>query len=302
MPQSGPAPARPEEREQAFRLLLRHCPPDRLPPRLASSLRMIQTGEMDPSGLLVLRREETVIAATAAAVLPGGTGLVWPPQAVEGLLQRLDEDCLAGYLLAWLRERGACLAQALLPQDEVFLAEPLLRAGFQHVTGLWYLRHNREMSIDLFEPARLVFQPYSATEPALFAQTMTRTFEGTLDCPEVTAARPVETVLAGFQAQGVFDPQNWWLAHDGSEPAGVLVTCALPDEDAWEVCYVGVVPERRRRGFGREMMLKALLEARAAGIGEVFLTVDARNEPARELYRSLGFETFDRREVFLVLL
>jgi ribosomal protein S18 acetylase RimI-like enzyme len=50
------------------------------------------------------------------------------------------------------------------------------------------------------------------------------------------------------------------------------------------------------------MMIKALLEAKAVGISEVFLTVDARNQPAWEMYRALGFEPFDRREVFLALL
>jgi ribosomal protein S18 acetylase RimI-like enzyme len=263
---------------------------------------MLQTGELDPAGLLVLRRDGAVTAATAVTVLPGGSGLVWPPQAIEGLQQRLDEDRLAKHLMTWLQEHGACLAQALLPAEQLHLAEPLLRAGFEHITGLWYLRHDRELSINLFQPSRLVFQPYPDVAALLFQQTMARTFEGTLDCPEVTTARPVEMVLAGFQNQGIFDPQNWWLAHEDNEPAGVLIMCALPDSDTWEICYVGVVPERRRRGLGREMMIKALLEAKAAGVGEVFLTVDARNKPAWELYLNLGFQPFDRREVFLALL
>jgi hypothetical protein len=212
MSESGPAPARPEEQEAAFRLLLQHCAPDRLGQRLDASLRMLQTGELNPAGLLVLRREGAVTAATAVTVLPGGSGIVWPPQASEGLQQRLDEDRLAKHLLTWLRDRGACLAQALLPAEEMLLAEPLLRAGFQHITGLWYLRHDRDCTMDFFEPDHLVFHPYSEVDPATFQKTMARTFEGTLDCPEVTQARPLEMILAGFQAQGIFDPRNWWLA------------------------------------------------------------------------------------------
>ena len=48
-------------------------------------------------------------------------------------------------------------------------------------------------------------------------------------------------------------------------------------------------------------MLKALAEARAAGASSLTLSVDARNRPASELYRGLGFESFDRREVFLAV-
>jgi ribosomal-protein-alanine N-acetyltransferase len=62
-----------------------------------------------------------------------------------------------------------------------------------------------------------------------------------------------------------------------------------------------VVPEARRRGVGRELVRKALFEAKAAGVPSVGLSVDDRNAPARELYRRLGFEPVERREVFLAV-
>jgi ribosomal-protein-alanine N-acetyltransferase len=65
------------------------------------------------------------------------------------------------------------------------------------------------------------------------------------------------------------------------------------------VIYVGVVPTARRQGLGRQMMRHALAQAQQAGVGRVTLSVDNRNAPAWALYRSLGFEEFDRREVFL---
>jgi ribosomal protein S18 acetylase RimI-like enzyme len=117
----------------------------------------------------------------------------------------------------------------------------------------------------------------------------------------VAGARSIEEVMTGFRGQGDFDPGTWWLARDGGDPVGVMLASGIPDENAWEICYVGIVPEARRRGHGRELVARALLEARAAEVGQVFLTVDARNEPAWKLYRSLGFEPFDRREVFLML-
>jgi ribosomal protein S18 acetylase RimI-like enzyme len=81
----------------------------------------------------------------------------------------------------------------------------------------------------------------------------------------------------------------------------VLLVNPSPDEDGWEVAYVGVVPEHRRRGFGREMMVKALVEAKAADQACVTLAVDARNEPARVLYDGLGFEPHEAREVLLAV-
>ena len=72
---------------------------------------------------------------------------------------------------------------------------------------------------------------------------------------------------------------------------GDHVEIAVEDWAAWDVSYVGVVPAARRRGVGAELVVKALWEAKAAGILQVSLAVDARNEPARRLYRRLGFET-----------
>lgn len=52
---------------------------------------------------------------------------------------------------------------------------------------------------------------------------------------------------------------------------------------------VGVVPAHRGLGLGRALVLKSLEGFRFAGMNRVYLEVTAQNEPAVELYRSLGF-------------
>src|SRR5204862_5817249 len=94
------------------------------------------------------------------------------------------------------------------------------------------------------------------------------------------------------------DPSCWWLATAVAGPVGVVML-SPSDDRGLELAYVGVVPERRRRGFGRDLTVKALAEANAAGAPELTLSVDGRNEPALSLYRQLGFEEFEVREVFL---
>src|SRR5262249_9580943 len=233
---------------------------------------------------------------------PGGSGLVWPPQVASGPCRSLHEDALTRHVIGWLRQRGARLAQCLLAPEEASLASPLLRNGFRHITALWYLRHERELSPSwLGTPSRLTLQTYEEADRDLFHTTLWRTYEGTLDCPEVAGARTLEDILTGHKAQGVFDPSLWWLGLADGVPVGVLLTVASTEPSGWEVAYVGIVPDARRRGFGRELMFQARLEARAAEVPEVCLTVDGRNHPAWELYRSLGFAAFDRREVFLAL-
>ena len=113
--------------------------------------------------------------------------------------------------------------------------------------------------------------------------------------------RTVEEAIAGHRAQGRFAPGRWWLAVAGSRPAGVLLMTEIPEIGDWDVSYLGVVPEARRRGFAKEMMLRGLFEAKAAGVKRVTLSVDSRNLPALQLYRDLGFSPYDRREVYLAI-
>src|SRR5262249_26485200 len=73
--------------------------------------------------------------------------------------------------------------------------------------------------------------------PGLFAQVLQRTYEETLDCPEVGGVRTIAEVLEGHRAQGTSGSANWWLARLGGQPAGVLVLADLGGE--WELAYMG---------------------------------------------------------------
>jgi ribosomal protein S18 acetylase RimI-like enzyme len=286
------SPARADEFAAALQLIFHGRP-------AADALRALEAGTLDPSGLLVVRDEAGVAAAALAAMLPDGGAVVWPPRSRPGAAD--VTDLLAGHSVLWLLGNGAKTAQALLAPEETAAAHPLLAHGFSHVTTLWYLRHYLDLaSAVLGAPDNLDLSTYAATDPALFRSTLARTYEGTQDFPELNGVRTPDEVLAGYQAEG-FDPERWWLGVADGEPVGVLLVNPNPDWGGWEVEYVGVIPAARRRGHASELVRLALIEAKAAGVPYVSLAVDARNEPARELYRRLGFEPFDRREVFLAV-
>jgi mycothiol synthase len=176
-----------------------------------------------------------------------------------------------------------------------------VRNGFSHVTRLLYLRHPLELTSQaLAASERLLFRSY-LQDAGQFHETLLRTYADSQDCPEVTGVRTIEEIIEGHQAQGKYDPERWWLALEESRPVGVLLLTDTPDLNSWDVSYVGVVPEGRGRGNGRRLLLKALLEARLGEATQLTLSVDARNQPALNLYRSLGFETIDEREVYLAI-
>ena len=82
---------------------------------------------------------------------------------------------------------------------------------------------------------------------------------------------------------------------------GVVLVTEIPETGAWDLSYLGVIPEERRRGLGRELVRKVLIEAQLAGVTSVSLSVDTRNRPAWRLYLDMGFEPYDRREVYLAV-
>jgi len=286
----------------ACRLLFGHLPPEDRTLRESTALDMLQRGELNPEGFFVLPGPAGLRGSLLCLVIPGAAGLFWLPGVSPSETDTSIADTLVRHAVAWLRQQGVKLIQCLLIAEEEPRAEPLLRGGFQRVTDLWYLRHQYATPVRCLDAAaRLEFVSFAETPRSLFEETLQRTYEGTQDCPEINGVRTVAEVLAGHQAQGRFDPQRWWLALDGKEPVGILLMTELPECGDWDVSYMGVVGSARRRGFGREILLKALTEAWAAGVRRVVLCVDSRNQPAAELYRAMGFEPYDRRAVYLAL-
>lgn len=296
-----PDHARPDELADAFALIFRHQSDAERRWRVSHALRLIEQGELDAKGVFVLRDPEGLAAALVCSQVAGGGSLIWPPANHTPSVTRVAEDALVLAACAWLRQGGAHLTQCLLRPDEAALAPPLSRNGFSHVTDLLYLF--RELSFRgalVRRPCLLRFEPYRPDRPDEFHHTLGRTYEGTLDCPELNGLRTIEEVVRGHKAQGRFEPSRWWLARAGTQAAGVLLLMEQPEGD-WEVVYVGVVPEHRGRGLGGELMAQALVEAKASGVRRLTLSVDRRNLPAVRLYRSLQFEEYDRRLVLLAI-
>jgi ribosomal protein S18 acetylase RimI-like enzyme len=299
-------PARTEELEPALRLVFRHLPEEARVTRVANALTLVCQGELDPQGIAVVRGRSGLLGAIVSIRLPGASGLVWPPQAVDGPSRVELEDALVRHARAWLRQGKVKVAQALVVPQEAHLAAPLERNGFRHITTLWYFRHGLE-GAGLEERqararlANLTFQTYHDRDRTLFQDTLKRTYQGTLDCPELNGVRTMDEIMDGHRGQGRHDPERWQLVLRGGRPVGVLLLTQMPEWDALDISYLGVVPEARGTGLGRALTLQALLEAQRAGVSQATLAVDRRNLPAWNMYLQMGFQPNEPREVFLAI-
>jgi ribosomal-protein-alanine N-acetyltransferase len=80
----------------------------------------------------------------------------------------------------------------------------------------------------------------------------------------------------------------------GGEVAGYAFGWKLGE--SFELHRIAVKREERRGGVGRELLRELLKRCRDEGVKEVFLEVREGNQPAVNLYRSLGFKEVGERK------
>jgi ribosomal protein S18 acetylase RimI-like enzyme len=77
----------------------------------------------------------------------------------------------------------------------------------------------------------------------------------------------------------------WYRHFSRNDPGYGFVSSEIPE------LSIAVVPEMRKRGIGRNLLLGLIEQAQAAGLKALSLSVSARNPPAMRLYESVGFRT-----------
>ena len=112
--------------------------------------------------------------------------------------------------------------------------------------------------------AKLSLRNTRAANGERLADVIQRTYEGTLDCTALDGARDMDDVIDGYKATGVFRRQNWMFVRHGGADVGVLLLADHPAARQWELMYMGLVPEYRGSGWGRQIAHYAQWLARGA--------------------------------------
>ena len=112
--------------------------------------------------------------------------------------------------------------------------------------------------------------------------------------PSLRSAEGCRRLMDYIATNPMFVPTATWLLVFDDVARGELIDCGtiqglatIPDSGA--IQNVGIVPEHRGRGLGRALVQAALRGFRASGLMHISLEVTAANEPAVQLYQSLGF-------------
>lgn len=239
-------------------------------------------------------------ARQACLVVPGSgrTGMCFTtrpetPDEVEELARVIDRAC------ASLSDKVVRLAQALVDPGEHAQIEAHTRARMPVLATLLYLKRpmhrKRDVSGESLPTGVELVGYRPGVDETELAGLLPSTYEGTLDCPELSTVRRPVDVIASHRAAGAWTPDLWWIIHVDGEPNGVALFNPIPEQDAIELVYFGLTPGVRGRGLGARLLRCAF--DRFAGRDERFITCacDERNTPAMRMYTALGMLESERR-------
>ncbi|MEQ8785958.1 MAG: GNAT family N-acetyltransferase [Pirellulaceae bacterium] len=294
-------------RSRALWLLFAESDPSHRVGQVAATLATAQQGRLSLEGLLEARRGDRIVGASWGQVSPGGTGLLWAAQLTPGESEstalRLHEA-----IDRWFEQHDVCLAQASLP-NKATPAEARLRAsGYRRIADVCYMAASLEDSRvtcgeddfgDGDDERALQFEAYHAGNHQRLADVVEQTYRQTLDCPALDGLRAIDDVLIGHRHTGVFDSQRWLIVRHEQRDIGCLLLADHPQENQWELVYMGIVPEARGKQHGLAVARQAQRLAARAGRERLVLAVDAENAPALAMYQAARFVAWDQRRVFL---
>ena len=244
-------------------------------------------------GFLVAKNGSELLAACWVQLVAGNSANFWPPCFQSPAAREL---MLAAE--SFLVEKRVDFAQMVIASEVEIAVNLLALAGFHKLVELEYLCLDKKNFTEQVAEYRLVFEPDAPRNPMRLQNLLLETYRQTLDCPELNGLRDIADVLQGYQQQGNYRPEQWYYAKSGSTDVGVLILAEYPATGIWELVYMGVVPGARGNRYGAEIVGHAIRQAILHSANKLVLAADVRNAPALAMYRSVGFEYWDRRTVY----
>lgn len=260
-------------------------------------------GAISQSCLAVLGAGRTAMTFLSE---PGPEGDSHPPAATAERAACLDAACRELAHHPGKVGTGVMMTQGLPDPSEAWAIDAYKQAGFIHVGDLSYLRRAISGFPTIPEPtwpAGISVLPFHTCfgndGRERLAELLARTYEGTLDCPELCGLRDPVDVADSHMATGVFDPSLWLIVLDHDKAEGCVLLSRSPELRGVELVYFGFTPALRGKRIALPLLQYAVGRTRAPSVMELTCAVDDRNEPAKKLYDRAGMRRYSGRVAFV---
>lgn len=259
-----------------------------LQPTLQSALQSAKQADAW-EGLWVYQQQGRIEGAIWVQPLGNATAQLWLPRQQGPIGQALLR---AAY--RWVAEQGITFCHTVLPPNHYVWETTLFAHNMTRLAELHYLSGSITSSplvSSSNKPAAIQLQAFTELDESAQKALIDGVSQESLDCADLREALSSETLLAGFYQKAPHAPHHWYSVHVDGQLVGVLLLSPLKDL-CWELLLMGVVPQWRGKGIGREVLQAAFRLAAQEGATEMVLTVDALNMPAQRLYQRAGLDRY----------
>lgn len=285
------------ELEITLKFAFQHLPSNEFALRLDVIMQNYQAGKVDLRGLFQAKHKNTLVGALYAQSRPDGSVMLWIPTMAKGF----SPEPMFAPLVQFCRLKNAFAAVALADRNQPFDEQTFCSAGqFRFLSELIHLAAEISPDETLETRSRLQFVPlsyYSDDISDRLTRLVKKTYQNSLDFPELMQIAPVEHVLQGYKTGSLFRPELWFVIQNERVDVGVLLLTDAPP-DQFELTYMGLIESARRQGFAREIVHFAQAVASREKRLLLLTSVDEKNIAACQSYLSQGFKAWDRKKVY----
>ena len=190
------------------------------------------------------------------------------------------------------RELGIMRIHANILQNSLMAEQLLSKMGFTFVRRFLELRLNLSKThLQEIENIAPQYRHLQSGEGERLTQLQNRSFTGSWGYN----ANTFEEINYRINLPNC-SPEDVIMASDSDKPIGYCWTRInfqknkAPSEGTGRIYMLGVDPDYRGRGLGRQLLLVGLSYLKSKGLRVVELTVDRENKAACTLYKSVGFK------------
>lgn len=213
--------------------------------------------------------------------------LLHPKHRRRGLVAKLVDRAICR-----TRELGIMTIHVNISQDSLMAKQLITKMGFTFIRRFLELRldlsETQLPEISKIDPR---YRPLQPGEGERLTQLQNHSFTSSWGYN----ANTVEEIIYRISLPNC-SPEDIILAFDSDKPIGYCWTRInfwknkAPGEGTGRIYMLGMDPDYRGGGLGRQLLLVGLSYLKSKGLRVVELTVDGENKVACALYKSVGFK------------
>jgi len=211
---------------------------------------------------------------------------------IDTTLSKEDLENFAVEALRLATQKNSEYALATFPSKDEAAINAFKRICFQEFDDCYQMVCQLDRD---FKPSdELQFKQAQREEMRRFLQTAVRCLQGS---PDVSLSKTLEHILEMPDEflDFYYAQEKFYFTNKDTHTVGVL-DFNLSRE---LISSVGVDPQQRGKGYGKQIMLFALEQLKNNACKQAHLRVHAENRPAIHLYESLGFAKAERYKTLM---